>query len=100
MVMLEYMAILKYMEPLFCGNAKISSNNDFATTINFGYDNSNRTITFFRCEDGLIRLKCGSFYGTLDDFRAKVIATYGGSKIVEDYLMSVGCIVARLNPEE
>lgn len=67
------------------GDAKIKRSNDYACVNGFGsvYKNA----TFFRCEDDLIRTQCGRFYGTIDEFRAKVKETHGDSKYAKEYLM-------------
>ena len=67
------------------GDAKIKRSNDYACVNGFGsvYKNT----TFFRCEDDLIRAQCGGFYGTIDEFRAKVKETHGDSKYAKEYLM-------------
>ena len=67
------------------GDAKIKRSNDYACVNGFGsvYKNA----TFFRCEDDLIRAQCGWFYGTIDEFRAKVKETHGDSKYAKEYLM-------------
>ena len=67
------------------GNAKIKRSNDYACVNGFGsvYKNT----TFFRCADDLIRAQCGGFYGTIDEFRAKVKEAHGDSKYAKEYLM-------------
>lgn len=67
------------------GDAKIKRSNDYACVNGFGsvYKNA----TFFRCEDDLIRAQCGRFYGTIDEFRAKVKEAHGNSKYAKEYLM-------------
>ena len=67
------------------GDAKIKRSNDYACVNGFGsvYKNA----TFFRCEDNLIRAQCGRFYGTIDEFRAKVKEAHGDSKYAKEYLM-------------
>ena len=67
------------------GNAKIKRSNDYACVNGFGsvYKNA----TFFRCKDDLIRAQCGRFYGTIDEFRAKVKEAHGDSKYAKEYLM-------------
>ena len=67
------------------GDAKIKRSNDYACVNGFGsvYKNA----TFFRCEDDLIRAQCGRFYGTIDEFRAKVKEIHGDSKYAKEYLM-------------
>lgn len=66
-----------------CGNAMISSNADYATIEGFGTEF--RTTTFFRCADGEVRVKCGCFYGTIEEFRKQVTNTRSG-KIAKEYL--------------
>lgn len=68
-----------------CGNAKINSNLDYTTIKGFG--SCQRTTTFFRCKDGLVRVACGCFYGTIAEFRTIVRETHGNSKYAEEYLM-------------
>lgn len=65
-------------------NAKIRSEFDYATIKGFG--RHCRTSTFFRCKDGLTRVVCGCFYGTIDEFRTQVKNTRIG-KIADEYLM-------------
>ena len=67
------------------GNAKIKRSNDYACVNGFGSVHKN--TTFFRCEDNLIRAHCGRFYGTIDEFRAKVKEAHGDSKYAKEYLM-------------
>ena len=66
------------------GNAQIRSDFDYAVVDGFG--SACRTTTFFRCADGLVRTRCGCFYGTLDEFRKKVKETHGNSKFAKEYL--------------
>ena len=67
------------------GAAVVSGNADFAVISGFG--RASHTTTFFRCKDNLVRCKCGCFYGTVDEFRAKVRETHGNSKYAKEYLM-------------
>ena len=67
------------------GNAEVSDNADYATVHGFGSEY--RTTTFFRTKAGNIGVKCGCFYGTLEEFRAKVKKTHGETKIAKEYLM-------------
>lgn len=65
-------------------NARVSRNADYTTIKGFGTEY--RNTTFFRCEDGNVRVVCGCFYGTIDEFREQVKRTRTG-KIAEEYLM-------------
>ena len=67
------------------GNAMVHGNADYATVHGFGSEY--RTTTFFRTKAGNIGVKCGCFYGTLEEFRAKVKKTHGETKIAKEYLM-------------
>ena len=67
------------------GDALVYGNADYTTIKGFGY--VCRNTTFFRCKDGLIRVNCGCFFGTIDEFRKKVVATYGDKKYAKEYLM-------------
>ena len=67
-----------------CGDAKVYGNADY-TTIK-GFDTRFGTTTFFKCKDGLVRVSCGCFYGTIEEFREQVKATKTG-KLAKEYLM-------------
>lgn len=66
------------------GNAEVCGDTDYATVKGFGTEY--RTTTFFKCKDGIVRVKCGCFYGDLEEFRNQVKNTRKG-KIAEEYLM-------------
>lgn len=68
-----------------CGDAWVSNSADYCVVKGFG--SVFRTTTFFRCRDGKVRVKCGCFYGDLDEFRAKVKETHGNGKMAREYLM-------------
>ena len=67
------------------GDAIVSGNADYTTVHGFG--RHFRTTTFFRCNNGVVRCQCGCFYGSIDEFRAKVRETHGNSKYAKEYLM-------------
>ena len=67
------------------GDASVSGDADYTTVHGFGRDF--RTTTFFRCNNGVVRCQCGCFYGSIDEFRAKVRETHGNSKYAKEYLM-------------
>ena len=68
-----------------CGNARVYGNLDYAIVGGFGSEQ--RTTTFFRQKDGTVGVKCGCFYGTLEEFRGKVKKTHKDSKYAQEYLM-------------
>lgn len=65
----------------------ITSDNDICWFANFG--SSNRTTAFFYGIDEKIIVTCGCFYGTLDEFEAKVIKTHGDTKYAKEYLTMI-----------
>lgn len=67
------------------GDAQVSGNADYTTIKGFG--SVCRNTTFFRCKDGLTRVNCGCFFGTIDEFWKKVVETYGDKKWAKKYLM-------------
>lgn len=71
-------------DELMRGNAYIKHKSDYSVVKGFG--TLNRTTTFFRCEDGSVKVSCGCFYGTIQEFRDRVIKTRT-KKIAEEYLM-------------
>ena len=66
------------------GNAWVCGDADYATIKGFGTEF--RTTTFFKCKDGVTRVRCGCFYGDLNEFREQVKNTRSG-KTAEEYLM-------------
>ena len=66
-------------------SARVTGDADFAVISGFG--RVFRTTTFFRCKDNLVRCQCGCFYGSIEEFRAKVRETHGNSKYAKEYLM-------------
>lgn len=62
----------------------MSGDADYAYAHGFG--SINRTTTFFRLKDGGVGVRCGCFYGTLQEFRDKVRETHGETKTAELYL--------------
>ena len=68
------------------GDARVFGDADYATASGFGSEY--RTTTFFKLKDSNeIGVRCGCFYGTLKEFRAKVKETHGESKKAKEYLM-------------
>ena len=67
------------------GDAQVSGDLDYAIVGGFGSEQ--RTTTFFRQKDGTVGVKCGCFYGTLEEFRGKVKKTHKDSKYAQEYLM-------------
>ena len=87
-----------------CGNAwvsddaRVSGNADYATVQGFG--SKYRATTFFRTKAGDIGVRCGCFYGTLEEFRAKVKETHRETKTAKEYLMVADLMEFRFSKEE
>ena len=80
------------------GNAEVSGNADYATVQGFGSEY--RTTTFFRTKAGDIGVRCGCFYGTLEEFRTKVKETHKETKTAKEYLMVADLMEFRFLKEE
>ena len=79
------------------GDAKVYGNADY--TIIQGFGSEYRNTTFFKCKDGNIGVKCGCFYGTLDEFRSKVKETHKDYKFAKEYLMIADLMEYHFNSE-
>lgn len=79
------------------GNAEVYGNADYAYAHGFG--SINRTTTFFRLKDGGVGVRCGCFYGTLQEFRDKVRKTHGETKKAKEYLMLADLMELRFKEE-
>ena len=79
------------------GDARVSGDADYTTIKGFG--TCFRTTTFFRCKDKLVRVCCGCFYGTIDEFREQVKNTRSG-KVANEYLMIADLMEAHFKEED
>ena len=86
-----------YGDAEVCGNAEVYGDDDIATISGFGREY--RTTTFFRTNDNDIFVKCGCFFGTLDEFRKKVKETHGDNKYAKEYLMIADLMETRFRNE-
>ena len=87
-----------YGDARVCGDAEVCGDADYAYAHGFG--SVNRTTTFFRLKDGGVGVRCGCFYGTLGEFRAKVRETHGDGKLAQEYLMLADLMELRFTKEE
>ena len=78
------------------GDARVYGNADYTTIKGFG--TCFRATTFFRCKDKYVRVSCGCFYGTIDEFREQVKNTREG-KIAQEYLMIADLMELHFNEE-
>lgn len=67
-----------------CDDALVDKSINYAVIKGFG--TCCRPTTFFRCQDKTVKVSCGCFLGTIDEFRNQVKNTRGG-KIAKEYLM-------------
>ena len=76
---------------IVCGDAKVSANayvcSDFDYTTIKGFGSKARNTTFYKTKDNTIRVVCGCFNGTLEEFRSKVLETHKDTKFAKEYLM-------------
>ena len=87
-----------YGDAWVSGDAWVYGDADYATVHGFG--SGYRTTTFFRTKAGDIGVRCGCFYGTLEEFRAKVKETHGETKTAKEYLMVADLMEFRFSKEE
>lgn len=80
------------------GDAWVYCDADYAVVTGFGH--CFRTTTFFRCEDKIIRVQCGCFYGDLAQFREIVKKTHGDSKYAKEYLAIADLMELHFSGEE
>ena len=80
------------------GDARVYCDADYAVVTGFGH--CFRTTTFFRCEDKIIRVQCGCFYGDLAQFREIVKKTHGDSKYAKEYLAIADLMELHFSDEE
>ena len=80
------------------GNARVQCCRDYSAASCFGSEN--RTTTFFRTKDNGISVRCGCFYGTLEEFREKVKERHGDSRLAKEYLMLADLMEFRLSKDE
>ena len=87
-----------YGDAWVSGDARVQNCRDYSATSCFGSEN--RTTTFFRTKDGGISVRCGCFYGTLNEFREKVKERHGDSRLAKEYLMLADLMEFRLSKDE
>ena len=80
-----------------CDDAEVYGNADYAYAHGFG--SYFRTTTFFRLKDGGVGVRCGCFYGTLQEFRDKVRETHKNTKRAREYLMLADLMELRFKEE-
>ena len=77
------------------GNAWVCGDADYCCFQSFG--SRYGTTTVFREKDGNLRVRCGCFNGTLDEFAAKVQQTHGDNEHGKVYKAIIEVIKLRFN---
>ena len=80
-----------------CIRDRVYDDADYTCVKGFGTEY--RNTTFYRQKDGSIGVKCGCFYGTIDEFREQVNKTRDG-KIAKEYLMIADLMEYHFGKEE
>ena len=62
-----------------------------------GIGSRNGTTTFFACKDKEIRVACGCFFGTLDEFEKAVRETHGENEHAKVYMLAIEMAKARID---
>ena len=76
------------------GDARVHGNEAFCSFSKFGSEH--RTTTAFKDSVIGIRVVCGCFTGSLEDFRSKVVETHADNKHAKLYLMMADMIALKL----
>ena len=80
-----------YGNAMVYGDAKIYGNADIKKVTHIlmiGPIGSRNDTTFFRTKENIIKVKCGCFYGTIDEFLVKVEITHGNNKYGQVYRLA------------
>lgn len=82
-----------YGKTRITGDSHISNDANISDTFDYfiikGAGSQARTTTFFKCEDGFIKVNCGCFNGTLEQFEEKVKETHRDNKYAKEYLAAI-----------
>ena len=80
-----------------CKDAYISSDNDYLVVSPIG--SRRDTTTFFKCKDESVKVSCGCFIGTLDEFKDKVIETHKDNQYAKQYLPAIEIAKSKFQKE-
>ena len=90
-----------YGNAMVCGNARVCGNAEVFKTNHYlvigPIGSRNDYTTFFRGKEGVIKVKCGYFVGTTDEFLDKVKKTHGDSKYAKVYRMATEMALAQID---
>ena len=80
------------------GDAWVYGDADYAVIQGFG--SCFRTTTFFKTKNKQIKVVCGCFFGTIEEFKEKVKETHGDSKFAREYLAVAEAMEIHFDTEE
>ena len=87
-----------YGDARVCGDAEVFRMEHYLVMGPIG--SRNDFITFFRTKDRKIKVVCGCFFGTINEFLAKVKQTRGDSKYTKVYQVAVEVALTQLEDVE
>lgn len=70
-----------------CGDAEVSNTRHFFVQGPIG--SRDGFVTFYRTKDNKVRVRCGCFSGSLQEFVNQVEKTHGGSRYEKEYKLAV-----------
>ena len=76
-----------YGDARVCDNAEVCGDADYICIKGLGSEY--RNTTFYNNKKGGVSVCCGCFYGTLDEFAAKVKETHADNVYAKEYLAAV-----------
>lgn len=79
------------------GDAEINKSSHILTIGPIGIRED--TTTFFRTKENIIKVVCGCFYGTIDEFLAKLELTHGDNKYGQVYRIAAELAKAQIELE-
>ena len=77
-------------DAIVTGDADITSNSDYSCFQSFGSEG--RTTTAFREKGNKIKIRCGCFSGSVEEFEKRVEKTHGDSKFGREYKAVINVI--------
>ena len=91
-------------DAVVCGNANLTCNAHIESAFDYctisGFGSEARTTTFYKCDDGKIRVICGCFDGTLKEFKKQVKETHGDNQYAKEYLAIAKIVKKKLKTEQ
>lgn len=84
-----------YDDAQIYGNAQIKTFHDICIMSCFGSEG--RTTTAFNCKDKTIKVNCGCFNGTINEFEKQIEKTHGNTQYGREYKAMVELIKIHLS---